>query len=199
MDKLDFFSYFSPLFIYSAYWLFVFAFYLVRKERNYTFVKAGFLIFLMTNVLALAAWAFNQYLGLSLDPLGRYYLPPYSGYLFEKITGHINSAVISALIAFAFYLVIFAFARKTREEIIDAFDTVLIGLGLLIIGWPNLFIFLGLIFAFTLLGGLLTVIIKRRGLTTRFIITPYLPLAFLITLWFGPYLSSFIGLDKISF
>jgi hypothetical protein len=65
--------------------------------------------------------------------------------------------------------------------------------------WPNMLVFLILVFVFILLVNLLLISLRRRTLQDRIIITPAIPLAVVVTLIFGQFIASWVGLDVIRF
>lgn len=186
-----------PLVLYSLWWLFIFCFYLLKKQKSFKFLKLSLLVFLLVTLLSLVSQALEIYLSyhnsIFSDLLSR------TDFYWIKVTRLIVTTSISAGLALFFSFFIFLFIKKTDQEVLDAFDGFLISFGLLVLGWPNFLLFLLLLILLAVLGSLIAVIAKKKSLNDRFVITPYIPLAFLAILWFGPYLASLTTLSKIRF
>jgi hypothetical protein len=83
--------------------------------------------------------------------------------------------------------------------LVDGADIAFLILGMLSSGWPNMFIFLLTVFLMILVINLLLVAFRKRSIKDRFIISPAIPAAAILTILFGGYISALIGLDVIRF
>ena len=198
MNIFLFNSDYLPLILYSLWWLLIFCFYLLKKEKSLKFLKFSLLVFLLVTLLGLASQALEIYLSYHNSSL-KFLLPSHSDFYWTKVTQLIVSANISAVLALIFSFFIFLFIKKTRQEILDAFDGFLISFSLLVLGWPNFLLFLFILILLTVLGSIVSVIAKKKSINERFVITPYIPLAFLLVLWFGSSLATITTLYKIRF
>ncbi|MFA5069875.1 MAG: hypothetical protein WC528_01200 [Patescibacteria group bacterium] len=173
--------------------------YVKYKEIKRQAVIFAFLIFLVLFTLSIFLPAWQTYKSFAASDLNRYYLPPYSNYYYQILQrqltnyfSHILAALIAGLI---FWLV----KRLTHGLVIDQSDVGLLAFGALVAGWPNLLIFFGLVFLLVIITGLVQLAVIKERSNARFIITPYLPVALILTLFVGNHLSLLIHLEKIRF
>lgn len=194
----SFLSDFFPLIIFSLWGLFLFIFYVVKKETNQRFIKTSLLIFLLVTLSVIVAQSFSLF--------SNYYNSSFlknlifqTDFYWVKVTRLVVSQVISVFFALFFSLIFFFLARKTHEELIDALDVFFLSFSLLVIGWPNFLLFLILLFLMAVMAGLIQAAVKRNGFNQRFILTPYIIPAFILILWLGNFLARLTLLDKIRF
>lgn len=197
MDIFRFNINYFPQILYSLWWLFIFCFYLLKKEKSLRFLKLSLLVFLLVTLSGLVNRALEIYLSYHNSIFSD--LLSHTDFYWIKVTQLIVTTSISAGLALVFSFFIFLFIKKTRQEILDAVDGFLISFGLLVLGWPNFLLFLFLLILLTILGSIISVLAKKKSLNDRFVITPYIPLAFLAILWFGSYLATITTLYKIRF
>lgn len=109
----------------------------------------------------------------------------------------IVSGWISAVLLFS--LLYFFFLYKKNETFLDKNDVMIIVLGAAAVGWPAVFVFLALVFVLSVLAMLALVVLKKKTLADRLVITPYIIPAAVLTLIFGNYLLQITHLNVIRF
>lgn len=134
------------------------------------------------------------------DSLDRYLLRPDSPYIWQQVITLLRPFVAGWLAAGALFAILaWVFIRRTRERLLDRTDVMLLTISVAAVGWPTVFILLGMTFAFTVVGMLVMVAMRRRTLADRLIITPFIIPAALVTLALEPWLLNLTGLIKIRF
>ncbi len=113
------------------------------------------------------------------------HFPPYSDYWYRLSFYNFGSyfgvnTLTGLLVGFAFWVL----ARRTEGEVIDRDDVFLLTLCGLLTGWPNILLFLGVLFVAAVLIFVVKVLFRRRISNPRVVITPFIPLAGIpIVLW----------------
>lgn len=97
------------------------------------------------------------------------------------------------------YLLILIFIRRLRGAFIDRDDILLIIIATSAVGWPSVFIFLGLCFVLSVSALILLVLLKKRHLTERLVITPYIIPAALLALLLQSWLLRTTSLWRLQF
>lgn len=82
---------------------------------------------------------------------------------------------------------------------LDVRDVQLLVLGLVATGWPAGLIFLAGVFALSVIGMITLVTLRKKKVTDRLIVTPYIIPAAIMTLIFKAWLLDWTGLIKIRF
>lgn len=111
----------------------------------------------------------------------------------ERLLMHIIYTSIIATVLWLFFAWI---AHKTQNKYLDHADALVLSFGILISGWPNLFLFLFLVFLFTAIWSLGAMLFKRTS-QLRIPITPFFIFAGVVILLWGDYLSQLTGLYAI--
>ena len=89
------------------------------------------------------------------------------------------------------------FVKRGRSQIMDQNDVLLFTLGGLITGWPAGLLFLGMTFVLAIVWMVALVILKKKTMADRLVVTPVIAPAALITLLFSPILLQWTGLFVI--
>ncbi|MFH0951650.1 MAG: hypothetical protein V1838_00470, partial [Patescibacteria group bacterium] len=124
--------------------------------------------------------------------IGRYFFR--SG--IEQSLTSLSATLLFALILGLLFLLL---RRFTGGLLIDGKDTALLFLGMLAAGWPNMLIFLTFVFLLVILFNFTLSLIGKKRLKDRITITPAIPLAVLLTIYFGQYVADIVGLSVIRF
>jgi hypothetical protein len=197
LSSLKFIYDWLSLIVFSLVCLLLIFEYFRKKEISKKMVYACFIIFLIIMAVNLFLYSFIQYSDLKNGSLSKYFLPPYSNYylnLLEKsITGYAVRLLTGLAVGFLFWFLV----RLTKGLVLDIQDVGLLVFGSLIAGWPDVFIFLFFVFVPVVLCNLFLIIIRKKTVHDRFIITPFIPVAIIITIFFGGYLSQLTGLFNI--
>lgn len=93
----------------------------------------------------------------------------------------------------------YLFLKRGRGSLLDADDIFLLLIGTAAIGWPGVFVFLALLFALSILFMLGLVLLRKKSLSDRLVITPYIIPTAIITLIFQTELLVFTHLYVIRF
>jgi hypothetical protein len=131
--------------------------------------------------------------------LSKYFLPPYSNHYYQLIQRVITDYLVAILTGLGTGLIFCGLMKITRGLVLDIQDAGLLVFGSLISSWPEVFIFLFFVFALVVIVNLFLIIIRKRTVNDRFIITPFIPVAIILTIFLGSYLSQLTGLFKIRF
>ncbi len=132
--------------------------------------------------------------------LGYQALPPYNQYLLTEAQSGIVTMIVAVLhAALWFFFLWYLFLRRGKGAMLDVQDVQLLVLGLLAVGWPAGLIFLATTFLLAVVGMIGLVILKKKSVNDRLIITPYIIPAAILTLFFGSWAMRLTHLDKIRF
>ncbi len=104
--------------------------------------------------------------------------------------------ISAAILGWFAYII---FIRIGREQMFDRQDVWLAVIGAAIVGWPGILIFLAITFVLAVVAMLGLVIFRKKKVSDRLVITPYIFPAVIVTLLAGPYLLALTHLDKIRF
>jgi len=176
--------------------LIVFSF-LLQKNR---LGKKSILVVLSVQFLLFIWYAIWFWRSLSSGAIGQYFSSWNNSFFLTKISQNLTSLTVG-WIAGAVVLVLlgFTFLKRKKEEVLDRYDILAIFLGAVIVGWPDVLVFLATIFALSLISMIILVIMRKKSLNDRLVITPFIFPSAIITLWVGPYLLALTHLDKIRF
>lgn len=140
-----------------------------------------------------ALWYYNQ------SPIGRNLLPPHSLYFYQQL-GVALSNMISGIIAAACILVFgLVSTRSGRLSQFGADDWMALTLGTLAVGWPAVLPFLAIVVLLSILGLITQIVLRKKTLADRLILTPYILPGAIITLIIKSPVLTFTHLDKIRF
>lgn len=128
------------------------------------------------------------------------YLPPHSQFFLRQAQAGLTNylaglAGAAGLLGAGWYV----FIRRLRGEFLDGDDLMLLVIGALAVGWPAVLVFLAVTFALSVFGLLGLIVIRRKTIHDRLIITPYIIPAAILTLIFRVPLLEFTHLIKIRF
>lgn len=90
-------------------------------------------------------------------------------------------------------------AWRTQQSLLASRDSRLIGLGALMVGWPNVFVFLALTFVAAAIAMSFLLATKRKQPDDRIRVLPYVAIGAILTLWLGPWIAHVTGLETIRF
>ncbi|MFC1662809.1 hypothetical protein ACFL04_01420 [Patescibacteria group bacterium] len=179
-------------------WVVSLVYYLLKKKYNPKFIIWFLLLILLIFIIGFSLFWYYNYqifaatIGTDYEPVARYFYQ-------EKILRHgsdlIASLVFSLLLTTLFYIV----WKLTKGLVIDGLDVVLLFLAMLSSQWPNMLVFLVMVFVSVLLINIILIVIGRRPLNNRIIITPAIPVAVILSLFFGNMISNAVGLSVIQF
>lgn len=177
---------------------------LVRRGRTTTSLVVWVtFIFILTDILFVAWVAIEAYLRWS-DPacgsLCAANLPPYSDYWYRETFGrfgaYFGAQILTGLV---FGAAFWWFARRTGGEVIDRDDVFLLTLSGMMVGWPNVLLFLAALFACSVAVYLLKRRWRSRVTNPRVVITPLIPLAAAAIVLWGDWLAARLGLYDLGF
>lgn len=142
----------------------------------------------------------QTYVAYRNDAVSKYLIPPHNQFLLERglvseMTIIINWAMGAALLGAWWWFGI----KKTRGRFIDARDIILLTLAAVAVGWPTWLLAYAGIFFLSILGMVVLVLLRKKSLADRLIITPYIIPATIIVLVFRTLLLDWTGLIKIRF
>lgn len=144
--------------------------------------------------LAFTSWVAADLLvrwdGNPACPLCQYNLPPHSNYWYRESFGRYGSYFgVNLLTGLLFGLGFWLFARRTKGEIIDRDDVFLLTLSGMLIGWPNILLFLAGLFLVALVVYLVKRRFRHRVTNPRVILTPLIPFVTVPMLLWGDWFS----------
>ncbi|MFH1236740.1 MAG: hypothetical protein V1685_07500, partial [Parcubacteria group bacterium] len=130
------------------------------------------------------------------DGVERYWTLEYTNKIYTDTLNVLEKFGVDILIGIAIFSLLRA-VQKKREYIFERDDVLMVAFGSMISGWPNFFIFLALVFAFTVVIKIIRVTFRKERLGDRLVITPAIPLAVITMLIWGGVLTSVTGLYGI--
>ncbi|MBI2984290.1 MAG: hypothetical protein HYY50_01565 [Candidatus Kerfeldbacteria bacterium] len=130
----------------------------------------------------------------------RWLVPPHNWFLVDQFNQDLTSLLAGWLAAGVLFLLLaLLFVKVWPGKFLDPTDLMLLSLGAGVVGWPSVLLFLGLTFATTVIGLVFLVIIRRRSARDRLVITPFIPVAVILTLVFQTPLLAWTHLGAIRF
>lgn len=175
-----------------------FVFFIRRGGARQNHLKVFFFIL----SLQFLAHAFSTTrLGFQIhDQLGFHALPPYNQYFLTQAIGGVQTLAVGAIHAAIWLLILwYFFLYRGKGVLLDVVDAQLIILSLVAVGWPAGLVFLACNFALAVIGMIVLVVLRKKSLTDRLVITPYIIPAAILTLFLGHYVLAWTHLDKIRF
>jgi hypothetical protein len=91
------------------------------------------------------------------------------------------------------------FIQRTKSAFLDLTDVALLVVGMAMVGWPSAFIFLAAVFVLSVAAMLVLVMIRKKKVTDRLVITPYIIPAAIAVLLCRDWLLHITYLWKINF
>lgn len=127
------------------------------------------------------------------DGIEKYFTLRYSDKIYE-LTGEVLlqwgfSLSIGLVVGAIFFLI-----KKKWDMLLSKEEILLLSFGVGIIGWPNLFILVALIFVLTVIRKLIYIALRKEKASDRIVILPAIPIAIIITIFFGAQLAVWTGL-----
>ena len=171
--------------------------YFIRREL----VRISF-IYILTGIQIISVGAFFFLLWATYGGLKHtgYFLPPHSQILLTSTMRMFQPYLIGWVVALVLgFLLWFLFIKRGNSSILDVSDIFWIVLGAGICGWPTIFPLLATIILFTIFGMLVLVILKKRSINDRIVITPFVVPAIVTSLLSSPWVLAWTHLDKIRF
>ncbi len=137
---------------------------------------------------------------LAADDVTSKLLPPHSLFYLSKVQTEITSLAIGWLVA----LVLFWFLKKFfldrhHGSFLDGTDAALLTLGTAAVGWPTIFPFLAAVFVFAVVIMIGLVIVRKRTVHDRLVITHAIIPAAIAVLMTESWILSVTKLGKIGF
>jgi len=171
-------------------WLGVIAF----RNRSIPINKSWwlFLVYIGEWIIEISFRAYFSYTAaLAADKVNGYSLEVFRIYLLPNLQKLLERQAMMILIAGVVWFLLAVYARRTHEEKLDLADVNVFTFGVLVSGWPNFFIYLGLVFIFSALFLATALAIKKMQ---RMTVTPFFALAGIVILFWGWQISHFVGL-----
>ncbi len=145
------------------------------------------------NVFSLVMRMRNSFFTKELVNFQKPYLP---GQIFTMVQPLLAGWIAAGIIGLLGY---YFFIRRGHEQLFDRRDLWLVVIGCAIVGWPAIFVFLASIFVCSVLVMLFLVIIRKKSMTDRLVVTPCILPAAIITILIGPFVLPLTHLDVIRF
>ncbi|MBI5466701.1 MAG: hypothetical protein HY975_00590 [Candidatus Kerfeldbacteria bacterium] len=151
-------------------------------------------------LLVIATFAFDYWDRLVSAP----YLAFLTAHNSPFFTGTIWHQYQTMLAGWAFTAVLFIacwyyFLKRKHGVLLDEFDVFLLVVGAAVVGWPSALVFLAAVFALTVLGMVILVLLRKRSVHDRLIVTPFILPAAMLTILYGDWLLLWTYLVKIRF
>lgn len=158
---------------------------IVWSTLLFVLAEAGTIAWVATTLFF--AWNDNPACGLWCQVR----LPPYSNYWYSESFYRYGAYFgVNAAAGLVFGFLFWIFARMTHGRVIDRDDVFLLTLVGMMVGWPNILVFLVALFVLGVLVFLAKRIFRSRIENPRVVITPLIPLAALPILFWGDFLAS---------
>lgn len=168
----------------------------IDKKISLIFVVLAFVFSVALAILK----SVLQYFIWKGDAFSKYFLPPYNdvSYFFQYsffkfFVPSLAAIFFSALIFFAILLINKAYKRK---QLFSEYDSYLFLIGGILVGWPNLLLYIGTVFIFTLCY-LVIASIENMNFKRNVELTYFWPAAALAVLLIGNYLIEAFHLNLL--
>lgn len=186
-----------PLLIPTIFWMAVFLFSIKGQRHLRAFEILGWMTSAVSIIGGVATSFVQSYTSLQASPFGTYLLDPSVGFFGTAVERRLTSIAVDGAAALVVAVAFALLARKTVGLVLSYRDARFLGMGSLMIGWPNVLLFLFMTFV---IAGLAMAFLHLRGAAQRgdrIRILPYVSLAAVLTLWLGPLIAAWSGLSVI--
>jgi|GEM_PF-2429500 len=112
--------------------------------------------------------------------------------MYQLVMGWVISGI-------GFFVLNWFFLKRHRGLMLDVLDIQRLVIGMIIVGWPRIPIYIALVFILSVLGMIGLLIFRRKKLSDRLIITPYIIPAAIVTLILGQRVLEVTRLWMLSF
>lgn len=191
MAYINIFIVLIPFTVFLLSLIYLMKTYFLRREHLTRAATVVFIIVFLTVILKIILSSGFQYFTWSKsDGIGKYLIPPYQpvdyflGYSWQHF---IFSSAIGILVSAMLVLYFWSLNKIFKKKYLDLEDMLILVSGAMIVGWPNIIIYLSMAFSLTILRMLYLFYIKRE--MRRIPITAALIIAAFITLLAGDYLA----------
>ncbi len=168
-----------------------------NREVSLKLLWYGVLVYTVLSIFRIMLWGFIIYHSWQTsNDIAKYFTLPYSHKIYQLIGSELGPLGVSLTIGAALYGIFFLITKKGRQWLTPQ-EIVLLCFGVAISGWPVFFIFLGLVFVLTVIIKLLRVALKKEKMEDRISVMLSIPLAVIITIYFGNQLAVWTGLFAI--
>lgn len=172
---------------------------IIRKKitpRGYRKIIVFCFFVIFISFFSWQIYAFVQY---RESPIGKNLLPPHSTFFLQQVGAYMSN-VVSGIIASAVVLMFGLWlVHKQRATQFGVDDWLLLSIGTLVVGWPAVLPFLALVIFMSMIGLIIQILLRKKSLTDRLIITPYIMPAAIVTLAAKAQILVLTHLDKIRF
>lgn len=175
-----------------------------RQHRmlSRTVIRWRWVFFILASIhmLFVAGHGLDLWRAYSKNTILRPLLPPHSRFLYNVLWRDTQTMLVGWVSGFVLYAVLnWFFLRRHQGAFLDREDALLICLTTVIVGWPGVLILLAAIFLLSVLGLILKILFRRKKLTDRIVITPYIIPAAILIIVFKDYLLNLTHLTVIRF
>lgn len=151
-------------------------------------------------VFAWAGWWLVRVWIVPEDVLAPYLLPPANQLILQKMIQGLVAILSGWAAGLAlFFLLRWLSVKVFRPGLFQPQDLVLVTIGSVAVGWPAVLVFLAATFCLTIIGMIGLVILRRKTVNDRLVISPFIIPAAILTLVFKVQLLALTHLDKIRF
>lgn len=166
----------------------------IRQQRFA--VLALFGVQIISLVLYYSAWWHR----LASNPLTKNLLWPKSDYLVRHVMTDMTSLIAGWGIGVLLLLVCgWFFLRRGGGKLLDGTDIGLLFFASVAVGWPSFLIVLGMVFILAIVWMIVLVILRKKTVQDRLVISPVIIPAAVLTLVFQSQLLMLTHLEKIGF
>ena len=171
-----------------------------RQRLGYGMLRRTIFLQLGIHLLGIASYAALIWIYFRQTTYASLYLPPQGSVLLTNLAMGFTTIISGWVFVAVFFIGLwYFFLRRGQGAMLDVRDVGLFMVGAIPNGWPGGLLFLAIVFALSVFGMITLVIFRKKKLTERLIITPYILPAAILTLITGPYFLALTHLDKIRF
>lgn len=159
-------------------------------------VGAIFFVQLASLITYYAAWWHR----LASNQVTKYLLWPKSNYLVVHVSSDLKALIAAWVVgALILWFLGWWFVKRGGERMLDRSDVGLLFFMTVAVGWPSFFIAFAMVFALAILLMFVLLILRKKSLHDRLVISPVIIPAAIMTIVFQEYLLTLTHLTKIGF
>ncbi|MFC1687579.1 hypothetical protein ACFL0L_03295 [Patescibacteria group bacterium] len=181
----------------ALYFAYVFFIVISRTQITQKLIWYGIVGYVIASIGRITIGAFLTHHAWSIsENLDKYYTLQYSNRIYELAGDLLIKLSISIGIG-VIVLIIFSIIKKKWDSLLTQEEILLLSLGVGIVGWPNVFILVALIFILTVIRKLIYIALRKEKASDRIVILPAIPISIIITIFFGSQLAIWTGLHAL--
>lgn len=186
--------------VVQGLWLAWFSIQGKKSQEGLLVLRRGLVFVAVVQIVEIITYGLLLWVLIANHQHGNVFLPPHNSFLLIRVAQN-TTALLAGWIASAVLFIVLSliFVRRGHGMLLDGNDVLLLVLCAAVVGWPEVLLFLAILFALTIIWMIVLIIRKQKTIQDRIIITPMIIPAAIITIIFHFQLLAITHLGKIRF